>query len=219
MAERQRLEKEIVAIAQRERWSIGHDLHDGPCQHFTGTALAARVLAEELAEKPEPAAGRAARIVTLIEEGIGQLRGVAKGLLLVSVEEGGLGSALRQLAVASTEQYHIRCECRCSGEPAVQDVATGSHFYHIAQEAIRNAARHSRPDLITIDLRADGAAQTLTVTDDGVGLGDRGQPSGGMGLRIMAHRAAVIGAVLAVEAAVPRGTIVTCRLPLPTPNL
>jgi nitrate/nitrite-specific signal transduction histidine kinase len=40
-----------------------------------------------------------------------------------------------------------------------------------------------------------------------------------MGLRIMAHRAAVIGAVLAVEAAVPRGTIVTCRLPLPTPNL
>jgi signal transduction histidine kinase len=214
IAERKRLELEIVATAQKERWSIGHELHDGPCQHFTGTALVTRVLAEELAEKHEPTAERAARIVRLIEEGIGQLRRLARGLLLVSVEEGGLCSALQELAAASSEQYRIRCECNCNGEPALQDAVTASHFYHIAQEAIRNAARHSKPDFIMMTLRADSAAQTLIVSDNGIGIGNNGGPSEGMGLRIMAHRAAMIGASLSVAPGAPRGTTVTCRLPL-----
>jgi signal transduction histidine kinase len=219
ISERERLEKEIMAIGQKERWSIGHDLHDGLCQHLTGTAFAARVLAEELAERREPAAANAGRIVALIEDGIGQMRRVAKGLLLVSVEEGGLMAALQELAVTSAEQFNLKCECQGSGEPVLPDTVTASHLFHIAQEAVRNAARHGQPDRIIITLQAGLNGLTLTVNDDGIGIKSTGGPARGMGLRIMAHRATMIGAAFSVQAAPGGGTKVSCHLPRLVANI
>ncbi|HTB79632.1 MAG TPA: ATP-binding protein [Opitutaceae bacterium] len=219
VSERERLEKEMMAIGQKERWSIGHDLHDGLCQHLTGTAFAARVLAEELADRHEPAAANAGRIVALIEDGIGQMRRVAKGLLLVSVEEGGLVTALQELAVTAGEQFQLKCECHCSGEPALPDAVTASHLFHIAQEAVRNAARHGQPGRISITLLAAPAGLTLTVSDDGTGIKNTGGPVRGMGLRIMAHRAAMIGADFSAGTAAGGGTKISCQLPPSAANL
>jgi signal transduction histidine kinase len=216
VAERERLEREIVAIGQNERQAIGHDLHDGLCQHLTGTAIAARVLAEELTERGEAAAQKAWRIVALTEDAIGQTRQLARGLLLVTVEEGGLAAALRELAAASAEQFQVQCDCHCDGELAVTDTVVASHLFHIAQEAVRNAARHGKPGQITIALREDEGALTLAVSDDGNGIPAVGRPAAGMGLRIMAHRATMVGADFSVQAAPGSGTRVTCRLPRPT---
>jgi hypothetical protein len=44
MAERERLEKELLEVSEREQRRIGRDLHDSLCQHLTGTALAGQVL-------------------------------------------------------------------------------------------------------------------------------------------------------------------------------
>src|SRR5207248_3346616 len=48
MAERERLERELLEISEREQRRIGHDLHDSLGQHLTGAALAAQVLEEKL---------------------------------------------------------------------------------------------------------------------------------------------------------------------------
>src|ERR1035441_1454638 len=80
MAERQRLEEEILRVSERERRSIGHDLHDSLCQHLTGTALAGQVLGERLAAKSLPEAADADKVVGLVEEGIALARNLARGL-------------------------------------------------------------------------------------------------------------------------------------------
>lgn len=54
---------------------------------------------------------------------------------------------------------------------------------------------------------------TLTVEDDGVGLPESPEKSNGLGIRIMAHRAAMIGGSFAIEPAPTGGTIVTCTIP------
>ena len=51
---------------------------------------------------------------------------------------------------------------------------------------------------------------TLTVEDDGVGLPEPGPTGSGLGVRIMAHRAAMIGGSFALEPAPTGGTMVTC---------
>src|SRR5258708_28705132 len=56
MAERQRLEGEILKVSYREQRRIGHDLHDSLCQHLTATALAGQVLVERLGSKSPPQA-------------------------------------------------------------------------------------------------------------------------------------------------------------------
>src|SRR5580765_1872283 len=70
MAERARLEKELVEVSEREQMRIGQDLHDSLCQHLTGTALAGQVLGEKLAAKSLPEAADANKVVDLVEEGI-----------------------------------------------------------------------------------------------------------------------------------------------------
>jgi signal transduction histidine kinase len=73
-AERERLEHEMLEISEREQRRIGQDLHDGLCQHLTGTALAGHVLAEKPGTKGLPETQDAHRIVDLVEEAISLAR-------------------------------------------------------------------------------------------------------------------------------------------------
>jgi len=55
----------------------------------------------------------------------------------------------------------------------------------------------------------------LTVRDDGVGIPEPQRRNPGMGLRVMAHRAAVMGGRFEVRREGPRGTRVVCDMPSP----
>src|SRR5579883_1902832 len=63
VGERERLEKEILEISEREQRRIGHDLHDGLCQHLTATAMAAQVLSQKLSARSLPEAADAGELV------------------------------------------------------------------------------------------------------------------------------------------------------------
>jgi signal transduction histidine kinase len=215
MAERVRLEKAVLEISERERRAIGHDLHDGLSQHMTGTSLVAQALETRMAPRAPQDAAEVAKIVGLIEQGIEQTRSLAKGLLLAEIERDGLASALQELAESLRSQHGIACEFSCEAAASLDESGTATHLYRIAVEATRNAIRHGRARRIDLGLSVEGEGLVLSVRDDGSGLpapSGRGQ---GLGLRIMAHRAAIIGATLSVEAQPGGGTLVKTRLPHP----
>jgi signal transduction histidine kinase len=214
MAERQRLEEEILRVSERERRSIGHDLHDSLCQHLTGTALAGQVLGERLAAKSLPEATDAEKVVGLVEEGITLARNLARGLYPVDVEAEGLMDAFRDLAASITKGARVRCVFECGAPILIHDDAAATHLYRIAQEAVRNALQHGKPKRVGITLMESGGVVTLTVEDDGVGVPERAEKSDGLGIRIMAHRAAMIGGKFAIEPGPTGGTIVTCSIPV-----
>lgn len=211
MAERSRLEREIVNISEKERSSLGHDLHDGLGQHFTATAMAAQSLARGLEDEGHGATGDAYRLVKFIEDGIGQTRQLAKGLLLVALEHDELPDALREMTRASAEQYRVPCDLRLSGDIETSDSAVATHLFRIAQEAVRNAARHGRAARIVVKVSGGAHELVTTIRDDGIGVPSDADRGTGMGMRIMAHRARIIGASFAVRRAGDRGTVVECR--------
>ena len=63
--ERERLERELLDISEREQRRIGQILHDSLCQHLTGTTLAAQVLEEKLAARQLPETAEAGQVVGL----------------------------------------------------------------------------------------------------------------------------------------------------------
>ncbi len=213
MAERQRLEGEILDVSEREQRRIGHDLHDNLCQHLTATALAGQVLGERLAAKTLPEAADAAKVVELVEEGIDLARNLARGLYPVEMEAEGLMGAFQELSANITRSGRFRCIFVCQRPVLVEDDATATHLYRIAQEAVRNAMQHGKCKRIEITLSEGGGVLKLTVEDDGVGLPETHLAGGGLGIRIMAHRASMIGGSFSVEPAPTGGTIVTCLLP------
>ena len=215
IAERERLERAVLEISERERRSIGHDLHDGLGQHLTGTALVAKALGERLSSRQDPEAAEMQKITELVESGIEQTRSLAKGLLLAEIERGGLVIALRDFAATTAQSFHVGCTCTVDGDIALDENGTATHLYRIAQEAVRNAIRHGKARNVEVGVSKQAGELVLTVADDGLGIAPAPLRGNGLGLRIMAHRASMIGARLSVAPVGDRGTRVVCTLKQP----
>ena len=211
-AERRQLERELLEISEAERRRIGYDLHDSLGQHLTGIAFLSQALAEQLKARGSAAAAAAAQIVEFVNQAIAQTRQLATGLALVTLETHGLVCALQELAANVQALCHI--SCTVTGEQAlhIADHAVATHLYRIVQEAANNAVQHGRAQHIAITLAVLPGGLTLTVHDDGMGFPAVGTVRHGMGLRIMQHRARMIGATLTVQRAAQGGTCVICTL-------
>jgi signal transduction histidine kinase len=218
--QRARLQKELVETAEREQRRISYDMHDGLCQHLTGTALASHVLGEKLADKSLPETTEANRVVELVEEAIELTRSLARGLDPIEVQTGQLADNFHALAVRESKRFNVACLFECPQAVPLNDVGVTTQLYRIAQEAVINAARHGKAKKIKIRLDNIHDKIVLTITDDGIGLPQDAMKSDGMGLRIMAYRADMIGATFHIErlSSLP-GTRVTCTLaPKTTPK-
>ncbi|PYK32080.1 MAG: hypothetical protein DME57_01155 [Verrucomicrobia bacterium] len=215
MAERERLDQEIAGLADRERRRLGQSLHDSLGQHLTGTALAAQVLRERLADRSAAEVEDAEKVVRYIEEGIDLTRNLARGFFSPELDADGLSVALQGLAANISERFGVSCSFNGDDAVRVADSATATQLYHIAHEAATNAVKHANASKIDIALSRTGQKLTLAVSDDGRGLPSELPASTGLGLRLMEHGASLIGGKLSVTGNRDGGTIVTCKLLTP----
>jgi PAS domain S-box-containing protein len=210
ITERKRLEQEILDVSGRERQSIGRDLHDGLGQELTGVALMLRGLASRIQERCPDAVESVNEIVGHVNQSIETARSLARGLLPVRTESGGLTAALRALAERSRDLYGLKVNFRAEIFPGFALSETdASHLYRITQEALTNAARHGRASLVEILLLARENQFSLRITDNGTGLMPAAAPGAGMGLKIMKYRADMIDARFEIKPNRPHGAVVT----------
>ena len=209
ITERKRLEQEILDISGRERQSIGRDLHDGLGQELTGVALMLRGLAGRVKLRCPEAVESVNEIVGLVNQSIENARSLARGLLPVRTETGGLACALRELASRSRDLYGLEVTFRAEAWPELTlDETDASHLYRIAQEALTNSARHGHATLVEIFLLVTRSTFLLCITDNGEGFREPLSPYTGMGLKIMKYRAGMIGADFEIAPNEPHGTVV-----------
>jgi signal transduction histidine kinase len=213
ITERERLDKEVGEVADRERLRLGQELHDGLCQHLTGTALTAQTLRERLLSRSPAEAAQAEQIVRYIEEGIDMSRNLARGLFSPELEADGLMVALHGLAENMTERFRVPCAFDSDGIVNVRNAKVANQLYRIAQEAVMNAIKHAKAAHIDISLAETETDLTLEVSDDGVGLSENSEHEG-LGLRLMAHGAGLVGADFKVKRRGNGGTIVQCKVNL-----
>lgn len=212
-AEHRRLEQELVAISERERHSIGADLHDNLGQQLTALELMCTLAKTEAA--PHPAlARRLDQMARMMREAITQVRFLARGLVPVGPGPDSLQVGLAELAERTSALGRPRCRLDCPEPVAVADPFLAGHLYRIAQEAVNNAVKHARAAEIVIRLSRRDGALLLVVEDDGAGL-PRGKaaPAEGIGLSVMRHRANAIGATLTVDSRRSGGVRLHCTLP------
>jgi signal transduction histidine kinase len=215
IAERERLEREVLDIGERERRRIGRDLHDSLGQLLTGTALSAKVIHERLDAGEVPDAPAAGRIVELVEQAIELTRSLARGLDPLEVEGGGLEQGLREMARTTLALSGVPCSFEARGPVTVHDSVLATHLYRIAQEAVTNAIKHAQPTRLHVRLEGTPGRIRLEVTDDGRGLPAPRLRGPGMGLRIMAHRAAVTGSTFEIRREPEGGTRMVVEAPNP----
>ena len=211
ISNRERLERSLLEISEREQRRIGQDLHDGLCQQLTGISLMISSFQRNLSPDAE---AEQRQIVRLINGCIEEARLVTRGLHPVPNEPAGLVVGLRELVDKVHSETAISCELLITGEVYIVDVAISSNLYRIAQEAVRNAIKHSGAKTIRVHLLMSVGNINLTIEDDGSGfLLDSSRR--GLGLEIMRYRATSIGGGLSVKCNQPTGTLVDIRVANP----
>ena len=213
VSERNRLEREILEVSERERVRIGQDLHDGLGQQLVGIGFLLNALAGDLKHAGPALAENCRHIAAQVSEATEQSRSLARGLHITGLEEDGLSNAFEELAGRTRAVYDVNCRFICRGTvwlPAEE----ANQLYRIGQEAITNAIRHARADAITVTLSQNERRVRLVVEDDGCGFETTQDRSSGMGLNIMRYRARVVSANLEVDSEPGHGTRILCSLPL-----
>jgi PAS domain S-box-containing protein len=212
ITERKRLEKEILEISDREQRRIGQDLHDGLCQQLAALELMSEVLEQRLLSRCKSESERAGEIALHVRESINQARLLARGLSPVTVESDGLMAALQELCSNTERFFQVRCSFQCQTPVLIEDPASGTHLFRIAQEAVSNAIRHGKAREIQVTLEPLGSRLSLEIRDRGRGIPVPLEKHKGMGLHIMQYRARMIGGSLTIQRLPEGGTLIRCVL-------
>jgi signal transduction histidine kinase len=205
-----RLERQIIAVSEEERSTIGRDLHDDLGSHLSGVELLCKVLQKKMAEDQPDRTEELDSIRNLIREAIEITRRLARGLYPVHVVEHGLASAFEELKIEVENLFDLHCDLMIDLVEADFDNSVAIHLYYITREAVFNAARHGSPTKIEIYFTSMQGRLELAVHDNGCGfVVDATQL--GIGLHTMKYRAKAIGARLGIQSDPGHGTHITLQ--------
>ncbi|HEY2342823.1 MAG TPA: sensor histidine kinase [Chthoniobacteraceae bacterium] len=207
-----KLEQQIIEISEREQQRLGRDLHDGLCQYLASVGFSADALQDRLTKAGTPYADAAGDLSRLIEDAVIRARDIARGLSPVDRDEGGLESALEELAASTSRLVGISCSFIADTPPETLENERAVDLFRIAQEALSNAVKHSRAKHVVIALEISGDDLALRVSDDGIGFDPTKLERSGMGLNIMRYRARQIGGILEIFNNTPTGAVVSCTI-------
>jgi signal transduction histidine kinase len=141
------------------------------------------------------------------------LRSVARRLHPSTVEQAGLVAALRQL-VTDVAGLGLQVTLEAPDAPVPLRLDRALAAYRIAQEALRNVARHagSRDAALALEL-SDGHV-VLRISDRGRGFQPASNRQPGIGMVGMQERAALAGGYFQVRSEPGQGTVVQAAFPL-----
>ncbi|MGB4406842.1 MAG: substrate-binding domain-containing protein [Sphaerochaeta sp.] len=209
------LEKEVLEISTQTMERIGQDLHDDLCQHLLGVSLLVSSLAKAKSNSGKMSVETLEKISVLLNESITKIKTISRGLLPFEMEAHTFVQRIEALVGDTLRRSQVEVNVHAEPGFVIEDVTAALHVFHIVQEALNNAIRHSRAQHITISLASevgpDGNLYRIaSVFDDGIGLPKKIR-EGGLGLRIMHSRASMAQAELTIDSS-QKGTEVTARI-------
>jgi signal transduction histidine kinase len=205
----------LLTAHEQERGRLARNLHDGVGQTLTAVILTLDAAESELWAGSNPPPGHArssiARAQMLASAALDEARGVAAQLRPARIHEIGLGAALANLARDAGVPVEVRFD-PTTLPPGLLEAEPEIDAFRVVQEAIANAARHSRASLIWIDGVVGDDEIRLEVGDNGRGL-DRAALTRGLGLAGMEERAAILHAKFELRSRPRKGTVITLVIP------
>jgi PAS domain S-box-containing protein len=217
VTERRQLEGELVLIAQREQTRISFDLHDGLGQELTGITLLLNGLMTQVPDSETAFRDDLRRVALMVRSALETCRSLAKGLSPTGREPGGLCGAIRQLGARMAHVSGVKVRVRIRGQMLPLAEAVADHLFRITQEAITNALKHGHCKRILVSLDCNASRAWLSIRNDGIPI-TAAVVGEGMGLKIMRHRAHLIGATLTIGETTGGETRVSLSLPAAPPR-
>ena len=154
----------LVESSDAERRRLERNLDDGAQQRLVALRLDLRMAEAAVAHDRDKGLELLQQAQRDLDEGLEELRELARGLHPAILSDKGLGPALAGLSKRSAVPVELKMT---SGEPL--PVAVEAAFYYVASEALTNAARYAKASNITIEISEADQHAILRIRDDGAG--------------------------------------------------
>ncbi len=160
----------IVFELERERSRIARELHAGAGQPLAGIKLNLEMLDDCAAGLPQAGREALARLQTLAEQALQQVRAVSHKLHPPDWQVLTTADALLSLLQTSGLAARLGVDTDIQPLPVEPSQAVKIALYRCAQECISNILRHSGATRVTLSLRAPEDKIELLLEDNGRGL-------------------------------------------------
>ena len=205
--------QKLITAQEEERKRIARELHDGVGQMLTSLMVGMRTAPR--GGDPAAVQSHTDELCSTAAETLEQVRVLSRQLRPSLLDDLGLAPALERY-VAEFARAHpfttIDLHCDLPARlPATVEIA----LYRIVQEAMTNAARHGKADMISVLVSRRANTVQAIVEDNGAGFDVAGarRRQSSVGIFGMSERAELLGGALDIESS-PAGTTVYVELPL-----
>jgi signal transduction histidine kinase len=204
----------ILTAQEDERRRLAREMHDDVTQRLAALAIdAARMQTDAgAAAGGKPLENLRARLVQLSED----VHSLSYRLHPAVIEDLGLVAALRVECDRVARNEPVSVDFECADLPKKVDPGKAICLFRVAQEALRNVVRHARARHVSVSLQETEGGITLSVRDDGKGLGEAGDARrASLGLVSMRERVRLVGGKLDIVSRPNQGTTVLAWVPHP----
>ncbi len=201
----------LFTAQEEERRRIARDLHDDLVQRLA----AVQIEIVQLGRSGAPILGDSLLKVSQdIAALTDDVRHMAHHLHPAVLDDLGLAASLDELVQKISKQTAIELRDEIAEITSPTDAFTATCLYRVAQEALRNAIKHSGATEIRIKLESIDEELQLTISDNGRGFHTTAvRGKGGLGLVSMEERMRLARGVLNIESSPGKGTKVTATVP------
>jgi signal transduction histidine kinase len=196
---------EALAAAE-ERQRLVRELHDSLTQTLFSMNLAVQAAQLAAEQDSSQVVEHLRRLQILSRSAASEVQSLTGQAPAHTLIEEGLAAALKRLVAERQAQDGLQITLEVAGARELPQIVA-TNLYHIAQEALNNAAKHAGPCQVAVHLDFTSQPACLEITDTGCGFDLPGRAQrGGFGLEGMAARAREIGWELKIESLPGQGT-------------
>jgi len=217
-----RMAMALLAAHEQERSRLAEELHDGPAQALANAIFQTEIVDRAVRDDPNVARAEIQALRQMLERELDVLRGYINQLRPSLGEAAGLDDALRESANAMSQRTGLPVDLRLEAPDDQLHAAARTVVLRVAQEAMRNIAKHSGATRAWVRTFISGETSggsfgpdsrwVLEVGDNGRGF-DLDTVAANpnrrhFGLRFMRERSELLGSQLSIQSSPSAGTVV-----------
>jgi PAS domain S-box-containing protein len=215
---REELEKlggQLIAAQEKERSHIARELHDDICQRLAMLSLRIEKVTKGWGSGQMPVGDQLEQIWQQCSDLTGDVQALSHELHPSLLDNLGLVTAVKSFCREFSEQSGAVVEFADKNIPESLPREVSLSLFRVVQEALHNAAKHSRSKQFEVNLQGKPDGLELEISDKGVGFDVTSvKNTEGLGLVSMRERIHLLNGTISIESKPNSGTRILACVPL-----